>query len=305
MDFDIKKRQLGLKEKYPKNDLDIAYAFSKRAYKELGNLVRGIILFGAASRRQPHPGGDIDILIVLDDVSVVLNQNVVQTYKIIAQRIVNEVSRRIHVTTLRFTTVWEYAKNGDPLMVNILRDGVALVDTGWFDTLQLLLYQGRIKPTRESVWVYFARAPQTLANSKWHILQACLDLYWAVIDSAHSALMSRGVIPPSPDHVAMMLEKIFVKTKELDAKYPSVMRNFFKLSKMIVHREIKEVKGEEYDRYFREAAEFVNKMRSLITKKEERELKSELDKKAQHSLHSRTAHPHKHRPAHSSKQGSS
>ena len=42
------------------------------------------------------------------------------------------------------------------------------------------------------------------------------------------------------------------------------MRNFYKLMKMITHREIKEIKGEEYDRNFKIAEDFVQRMRKFI-----------------------------------------
>jgi hypothetical protein len=34
--------------------------------------------------------------------------------------------------------------------------------------------------------------------------------------------------------------------------------------KMITHREIQEIKGEEFDRYYLEAEKFVNRMRKFI-----------------------------------------
>ena len=42
------------------------------------------------------------------------------------------------------------------------------------------------------------------------------------------------------------------------------MRKFFDLSKMITLREIKEIKGSAYDAYYREADEFVKRMKRLV-----------------------------------------
>jgi uncharacterized protein (UPF0332 family) len=103
-----------------------------------------------------------------------------------------------------------------------------------------------------------------LHNSKWHLIQATLDLYWAVIDAAHAALMQHGEIPPTPEHVADLLEQKLVKKKLLEHKYVSIMRHFYKTMKMITHREVKEVKGEEYDKYYKAAEDFVNRMREFI-----------------------------------------
>jgi len=60
------------------------------------------------------------------------------------------------------------------------------------------------------------------------------------------------------------LEEKLVKKKLLEHKYVATMRHFYKLMKMITHREIEEIKGEEYDRYYREAEDFVQRMRQFI-----------------------------------------
>ena len=104
--------------------------------------------------------GDIDILIVFDDVSVNLTPEIVSTYRIIIEKVISEVSTRLHVTTIKLTTYWEYVRAGDPIGMNILRDGVALLDTGFFDPLHALLVRGRIRPSPESVWTYLRELPE-------------------------------------------------------------------------------------------------------------------------------------------------
>ena len=203
---------------------------------------------------------------IVDDVSMVLTGDLVEAYRLIVEKIISETSDKLHVTTLKFTSFWEYIRAGDPIGINILREGMALLDSGFFDPLQRLLKGGRIRPSEEAVWRYFGRAPKTLVNSRWHLLQATLDLYWAVIDAAHAALMSKNEVPPTPDHVADILDRIFVKHRLLEKKYVETMRKFYKISKMITHREIKEIKGAEYEKYYHEADEFVKRMKKLIDK---------------------------------------
>jgi uncharacterized protein (UPF0332 family) len=142
---------------------------------------------------------------------------------------------------------------------------VAIIDTGFFTPLQILLYQGRIRPSAESVQNYLMLAPQTLQNSKQHILQATVDLYWAVIDSAHAALMSINEVPPSPAHVGDLMELRLVKTGLVDKRHISTMRQFYALGKSIMHGEL--LSGEQYDLYYKEAHEFVMEMKRFIEKK--------------------------------------
>lgn len=266
MEFKIKKRENENIHKYPTEDVKIADAFADKIKNELTDFLKGVVLFGSAVRREATAESDIDILVITDDISFQLTDALVEAYRVIIENIIAQVSRKLHVTSMTFTSFWEYAKAGDPVVVNVLRDGVALYDTGFFEPLQGLLKQGRIRPSEESVWRYFGRAPRTLVNSRWHLLQATLDLYWAVIDAAHAALMRKNEIPPTPEHVADLLERVFVRKKLLEARYAETMRKFYKLSKMITHREIKEIGGEEYERYMKEAAEFVERMKVLIEK---------------------------------------
>jgi uncharacterized protein (UPF0332 family)/predicted nucleotidyltransferase len=263
MNYKVNYNPYPNKEKYHEADVAIATAFSAKVYKELTSLVKGIVLFGSTARKEPN-NADIDILIVIDDVRVDLVPELLQTYKIIVDNKIVETSRRLHIITLKFSTLWEYVRAGDPVIINILRDGFALIDSGFFDPLQALLFRGRIRPSQESINNYLARAPTTLNNSSWHILQATLDLYWAVIDAAHAALMSQGFIPPSPNHVPDMLEKEFVNKGLLEEKYIKLMRKFYNLMKGISHREIGIILGKEYDEYRKEADDFVRRMSKFV-----------------------------------------
>jgi len=263
MEFQVEQRPRINTEKYSQEHFDIAYKFAERAYKEFGSFVKAIILFGSVTRKEKVTG-DIDILIIVDDLSITLRPEIVQTYRIIVEKMISDVSPRLHVTTLKFTSFWEFVKASDPVAVNILRDGVALIDTGFFDPLQMLLVQGRIRPTAESTWSYFVRAPATIQNSRWHIIQATLDLYWAVIDAAHAALMKVGEVPTSPEYVGRLLEDRLVKRKLLEPKYSKMMDDFYRLMKGLTHREIKDVTGAQYDRYLKDANEFVERIKKFI-----------------------------------------
>lgn len=266
MEFKIGKKENENIHKYPTEDIKTANNFAGRLKEELGDFLKGVVIFGSMVRREATEKSDIDVLVVTDDVGFQLTDALVETYRVVIERVISQISRKLHVTSMSLTSFWEYAKAGDPVVINILRDGVALYDTGFFDPLQRLLKEGRIRPSEESVWRYFGRAPRTLLNSRWHLLQATLDLYWAVIDAAHAALMREGKIPPTPDHVADLLEKEFVGKKRLESKYVQTMRKFYKISKMITHREIREIKGDEYELYAKEAAAFVQRMKVLVEK---------------------------------------
>lgn len=263
MEFLLQKRVNQHFESYTEKEIDIAYEFAKKAYTEFGSFLKAIVLFGGVARRKKKTH-DVDILLVVDDISIIISEEMVQAYRVIVQKLVAETSPKLHITTMKFTSFWEYVRAGDPIAINLLRDGIALLDTGFYEPLQALLMRGRIRPTQESIWNYYSRSPITLINSKWHILQACVDLYWSTIDAAHAALMSQGHIPPSPDHAAEMLDQKLHKEKGLEKKYVKIMERMYHLGKGIMNNEIKEVKASDYEKYYKEAEDFVTRMKSFI-----------------------------------------
>ncbi|MBI2664286.1 nucleotidyltransferase domain-containing protein [Candidatus Woesearchaeota archaeon] len=267
MEFNIEKRANPNIRNYSKDELSLAYDFAKNVHGEFGDMVKALILFGSAARRESSGKGDIDILIVFDDITITLTQEIVSTYRIIIEQLISRISTRLHVTTIKLTTFWEYIRAGDPVGMNILRDGTALLDTGFFDPLHALLVRGRIRPSPESVWTYFARAPRTIHNSRWHVMQAVIDLYWAVIDSAHAALMKIGEVPPSPEKVADILDEKLVRPRHIEKRYSDIMRKFYNLQKQILYRQIRDIPGKHYDLYLKDAQAFVSKMDEFINKK--------------------------------------
>ncbi len=265
MKFSIKRNPQKNVSRYLSEDIEIARKFAKIMYKEFGTFLSGLVLFGSATKKNPSPKRDLDILIILDDVKIKFSHELVETYRILTERAIAQVDpQRLHVQSMKLTSFWEYVRAGDPVAVNILRSGIALIDTGFFDPLQALLDQGRIRPSQESVWTYFTMAPASLHRSKQHLLTATVDLYWATIDAAHAALMVVGEIPPSPDHVADMLEEKLFAKKHIRKKSAQTMRKLYKVFKQIVHREVKSVSGRDYDLLRREADEFVTEMRQFI-----------------------------------------
>jgi predicted nucleotidyltransferase len=254
-----------LKQEYNKEDMDLAYEFTTHLHKEVGKFVKAVVIFGSRARKKKH-ANDIDMLVIMDDISVVVTKEFVQTYRIIVQNLVAKVSPKIHVTSFKLTSFWELVRKGDPIAINILRDGVPIIDTELFRPLQVLLFQGRIKPSTESVWAYYYKSAQSVQNSRLNMLRATMDLYWAVIDAAQAALMTIHEIPPSPDHVEELVEERLIKPKLIEKRYSGVVSEFYALNKKIETRDIKFIEGKDYDRYLKMADEFVLAMKEFINR---------------------------------------
>lgn len=268
MRFDIKKNEQRNISRYLPDDIETARKFAKIMYKEFGNFISALVMFGSSTTGLKGPKGDLDILVVLDDVRIKFSRELVETYRIITEKAVSEVDpKRLHIQSMRLTQFWEYIRSGDPVAINILRSGLALVDTGFFDPLQVLLEEGRIRPSNEAVWTYFTMAPASMQRAEQHILTAMVDLYWAAIDAAHAALMALGEIPPTPAHIADMLEEKLVANYHVKRKCGKIMRDLYSIFKGIIHRDIKSISGKDYEKYKKLTQEFIEDMRRYIEAK--------------------------------------
>ncbi len=265
MDFHIHKKSAKTKNNYSAANIDLAYRFSKEIHEELSDLVKGIILFGSAARKKQDVN-DIDILLILDDVSVRLVPELVQTYRIIVEKAVQKISPKIHVTSMKFSSFWEYIRAGDPIAVNVIRDGYAIYDTGFFEPMQLLLLQGRIKPSDEATWSYYNRGQQFLTSSKKRLVDAVVDLYWGAMDVAHAALMSIGEVPVSPEEVPNLVEDKLVRGRLVDKKLPWTLRKLYSYHKKITTGRIKEVSGEDFDSLLKQTNDYFAEFERFLKK---------------------------------------
>lgn len=250
-----------------KRDTDIAMDFAVKTYKQFDKIVKSIILFGSTMKQTSKPTSDIDIIIIIDDVAVKWDQELIGWYREELDKILraNPYEKAIHINTIRLSSWWEDLLKGDPVILNALRYGEAMIDTGgFFEPLKYLLSEGKIRPTPEAIYSCLQRAPTHLARSKAAELSAIDGLYWAMVDSAHAALIAAKIVPPSPEHIPVELKDTFVNPGLLKMKYVVWYRDLLFLYKKITHGEVKDLKGEEIDLWQERATEFLDVMAKLV-----------------------------------------
>jgi predicted nucleotidyltransferase/uncharacterized protein (UPF0332 family) len=260
-----------LPQKIPTLDLvfnkDIAMDFATKVYKKFGKSIKSIILFGSTAKKTNVHGSDVDVIIILDDASIIWDHELIAWYReeldLILRR--NPYKKPIHINTVKLTTWWQDLLRGDPVIINILRHGEAMIDmAGFFNPLKFLLIQGKIKSTPEAIYSSLQRAPTHILRSKLSELNSIEGLYWAMVDSAHAALIAQGVSPPSPEHIPHYLKELFVDSKKLKAKYVEWYRDLLTLHKKIAHGEIKDLKGVEIDNWQEKTQGFLDIMVALV-----------------------------------------
>lgn len=270
-----KRKGASEKTKFPKNvptlqlkkESEIAMDFATKAYRKFDKLVKSIVLFGSIPKQTTVTGSDIDIIILLDDVSVNWDEELIAWYREELEKLIkaNPYQQSLHINTVKLSTWWEDLMRGDPVVLNVLRYGEAMIDfAGFFNPLKGLLLRGKIKATPEAIYSALQRAPLHIMRSKVSELNAIEGLYWAMVDSAHAALIAANIPPASPEHVTVDLKTTFVDPGKLKMKYVVWYRDLLMLHKKIAHGEVKNLRGVEIDAWQDRAEEFLETMANLV-----------------------------------------
>jgi len=250
------------------DEKEIAMDFATKAYQKFNKLIKSIILFGSQIKpQQAKPGSDIDLFIIIDDASVNWDEELIAWYREELGKLItaNPYRKELHVNTSKLTTWWNDLIRGDPVVLNIIRFGVPLIDFGgFFEPLKILMEQGKIKPGPEAIYACLQRTPFHIGRSKASELNAIEGLYWAMVDSSHAALMAAKQMPPSPEKIPELLRDIFVSTGNLKQEYVEAFNNLYELHKKIVHKEVSDLKGVEIDLWQAKTEAFVREMTRLV-----------------------------------------
>jgi len=250
-----------------KTEKDIAMDFAAKAYEKFNKMIKSVILFGSQVKGEAKESSDIDIMVLIDDAAIQWDEELIAWYREELAKMVqnNPYQRDLHINTTKLTIWWKDLSRGDPVILNVIRYGVPLIDFGgFFEPLKVLLQQGNIKPTPEAIYSCLQRTPFHIGRSKAAELSAIEGLYWAMVDSSHAALMAAKQMPPSPEHVPEILKQIFVDTGNLKQNYVDEYKELLDLHKKIVHKEISDLKGGDIDGWQEKTEKFVQEMTRLV-----------------------------------------
>ena len=250
-----------------KSEWDIAMDFSTKVYQKFDRLVKATILFGSVARHNEIIGSDIDIILIVDDATVRFDEELIVWYREELGKIIQEnpYKRDLHINTIKLTTWWHDILMGDPVVINILRYGETLIDSGgFFNPLKMLLQDGKINITPEAIYAILNRIPNHIIKSKISEMSSIEGSYWAMIESSQALLMSVKVMPPSPEHIPLLLKEHFVDKGLLKIKYVTDVRDIFELHRKIIHGEMRDIDGKIVDFWQNKAEDYFKVILKLI-----------------------------------------
>src|SRR3989344_80346 len=236
-------------EAFRKKQLALANKFKDEVLKRCSNIVKAIVLFGSLTRGDFHEKSDIDMLVVIDDVTARFTPEMKDEFDDRLYDIAKSISESMTVQPAwLLSEFWDMARIGHPLLFTIVRDGWALYDSGFFIPVRKLLELGKIPTTLEAVEKFMETAPQKINRVETaKLYMVAEDLYYAMLNSSQAVLMYLGEPPPAPKHCADVVKEQLVDTQLLEEVYLNDLREVVEFRKGVEHKEIKELTGQRLD----------------------------------------------------------
>src|SRR5271169_5150650 len=108
-------------ENYPTlniaKDVDIAMDFATKTYERFNKIIKSIVLFGSTAKQTAVSDSDIDIIMLIDDVTIDWDQELISWYREELDKLINKnpYKKSLHINTIKLSTWWDDLMRGDPM----------------------------------------------------------------------------------------------------------------------------------------------------------------------------------------------
>lgn len=265
LEDELEDVELAKKEEQSKGPSKELYAkvvkFTNEARKQYGDLIKSVLIFGSAVRGTMTKGSDADIFVILDDTATKSSEDLEKVNSHL-YLIAHEL-KDLHVQTHTLTEFWQWIKMGSPELVNFLRYGLAIYDTGFIKPVQRMLQMGLIPPSEETIGLKARAADARLKRIKIDIKAIIFDLRYTAMDMIQAVVMYYYKKQPDYKAAPEFLEKL-VSEKKIEKEYVAKFKELDGLWKAIDHKEIKEVTAEHLEKALNLTKEIIERFRKLL-----------------------------------------
>ncbi len=277
-----KKKSVGkkLKKFSLETRLKSSDIFKEKVLQMFKGYVKSIVVWGSITRGDFTGKSDVDIYVIFDDTKMPLKKFDEIRERVYQDllKIAKSIDPRLHPQpAIALTEFWDGIRFCHPLFYNIVREGYAIYDTGFFIPMRKLLEWGKFPATREAAHLRMESVPKRLTrvkNVKIYIVAE--DLYMGLLDAIQAVLMYYGIGPPAPKIAARELRKHLVTNGLLEEEYVKIYEDIYTFRKKVEHKEIKELPGKEVDKWIEKAKKFIDRMEKLLKELETKHREADI-----------------------------
>ncbi len=268
------------KKKEMEERLKIAEQFKEKVLEKFKDFIKSIIIWGSVTRGDYTEKSDIDIYIIFDDTKYSLRDFNEVRDKIDEElyEIAKSVSDKIHIQPIiALTEFIDGIRLSHPLFINIVREGFAIYDTGFFIPMRKLLEWGKFPLTKEAALIRLESAPEYLERAKKMKAKiVAVDVYHTILESTQGLLMFLGINPPAPKVTAQYVRNHLVNNGLLSEEDAKLVEEVVKFYKAVEHGEIQEISGEELDRWIERAEKYLAKVQAIFKLLDEKQKEKDV-----------------------------
>ncbi len=248
--------------------LKSAEEFKKRLLEKFGDFIKTVIIWGSVTRGDYSGKSDVDIYIIFDDTKYSIRDfnKIRDKLDEDIRKIAEQIDNRLHIQPIiALTEFIDGIRLSHPLFVNIVREGYAIYDTGFFIPMRKLLEWGHFPLTKEAAIMRIEGAPEYLERAKRMKAKiVAVDVYHTILDSTQGLLMYLGINPPAPKIAAKYVRQHLVKSGLMTEEDAKIVEEVVKFYKTMEHGEIKEISGKELDEWIGKAEKYLKKVQAIF-----------------------------------------
>jgi len=238
-------------------------AFTNEARRQYGEIIKSVLIFGSAAKGTMKEGSDIDVWVILDDTATKTSEDL---QKVNAQLyLIAQELKDLHIQTTTLTEFWNWIKIGSPELVNFLRYGLAIYDTGFIKPVQRMLEMGLIPPSEEAVKLKANASEARIKKIELDLKSIIFELRYAATDACQAVVMYYYKAQPDQKALPEYLERL-VKEKKIEAQIVEKFKLLDKLWKDIDHKNVEMVTPDYLEKALTLSKEIVESMKKLLPK---------------------------------------
>lgn len=251
----------------PKPESNVNYSkvvqFTRKIKKMYGDIVKSVLIFGSAARKEAKKTSDIDVWVVVDDTTTKGTQDVLKMKTQL--QLIGKDMKDIHVQMNGLTEFWNWMKTGSPELFNFLRDGLVVYDTGFVKPVQRMLKMGLFPPSEETVSLKVKSCDALVKRVEASWKADVFDLRYAATDICQAVVMHH--YKEMPDHKRMIefLEKL-VKDHNLEKEYIEKYKDLNKLWKDLDHKRVEKSDPDYVKKADKISRDIIKRLKKLLPK---------------------------------------